>query len=199
MSTNYVPLFGAYDSTTGALQGFMTVGGVLTPLVPGSTTMAGLTDRTSYDLPTNNTPLNAALAAATTKFRLKTPAANNDYVGFTDQGLLASASFTRWQSVGINSSGQLALASATNGILSLGLLVADVASGAAGEFLNHGVARNDSWSWTPGGPVWVSVTTGGITQLRPAASGNVQQPIGFARSATTILINVGQAYNVTAT
>jgi hypothetical protein len=198
MSTNYLPLFGAYDATSGALQGFATVGGSVTPLVPGSTTMAGLTDRTTYDLPTNNGPLAAALAAASTKFRFKTPAANNDYTGFTDQGLLASGSFTRWQVVGINGSGQLALASATNGILALGLLVADVASSAAGEYLNHGIARNDSWTWTPGAALWISPTTGGLTQTKPAATGNVQQPIGFARTASTIFINIGNAFNVTA-
>jgi len=198
MTTNYVPLYGAFDATSGALLGFAVVGGGTTPLVPGSTTLAGLTDIASYNLPANNTPLAAALASVQTKFQFKTPAADNTIVGFTDQGLLAGENLTRWQAVGINSSGAVVKASATNGILALGLALADTTSGNAVEFLNHGIARSSGWSWTPGLPIWLSVTTGGLTQTRPAASGNVQQPIGFARSATTILVNIGQAYNVTA-
>ena len=198
MSTTYQQLWGAFDSSTGALQGFAVVGGGTTPLVPGSTTLAGLTDIASYNLPLNNTPLATALAAIQTKFQFKTPATDNSVIGFTDQGLLAGTDLTRWNAVGINSSGQVVKASATNGILCLGLVIADVTSGSAAEFLSHGVARSSGWSWTPGLPVWLSVTTGGLTQTRPAATGNIQQPIGFARSATTILVNIGQAYNVTA-
>lgn len=198
MTTNYTPLFGAFDATSGALTGFAIVGGGTTPLVPGSTTAAGLTDVLMYDFPTNNVPIKNALAAATTKFKFKTPATDQDWVGFTDTGLLAGATIAQWQAVGLNSSGQVILAGAAGSTLCLGLAVAAATSGNPVEFINHGVARSSNWSWTPGLPVWLSVTTGGLTQTRPAATGNIQQPIGFARSATTILVNIGQAYNVTA-
>lgn len=57
--------------------------------------------------------------------------------------------------------------------------------------LLYGKARNDLWSLTPG-LVYLSTTTGGITQTPPSGSGQVVQVIGVAIAANQILFNPQQ-------
>lgn len=138
-----------------------------------------------------------AAASSALKTSLIAPTTNDDFVGATVKVANASASFTKWQAVSVNGSSQTILASAS-GALAFGLLVADVASGALSEFLIQGIARHDGWSWTPGGAIWLSTTSGALTQVEPTASGNVSQNIGFAISPSLILVNIGQSFNFTA-
>lgn len=138
----------------------------------------------------------APIVTSGTKTSLTVPSSDGDYSGVTVKVANAAASLTKWQAVGVNSSGLVALASAT-GIMSLGLLVADVASGAQAEFLIQGLARKDGWAWTPGQPIWLSGTAGALTQIEPTATGAVSEPIGWAITPTVILVNVGQAFNFT--
>lgn len=48
---------------------------------------------------------------------------------------------------------------------------------------------------TPG-KQWLSTTPGKSTNTRPAASGNIQQPVGFATTATSLTFNVGETIKV---
>lgn len=48
---------------------------------------------------------------------------------------------------------------------------------------------------TPG-KQWLSTSPGLPTNTRPTASGNVQQPVGFATSATNLTFNVGETIKV---
>jgi len=50
------------------------------------------------------------------------------------------------------------------------------------EILLHGFIRNEDWAWTPGGMIYVSPTTGVITQTKPSASGQQVQILGVAIS-----------------
>ncbi len=62
-----------------------------------------------------------------------------------------------------------------------------VSANASGNFLLRGVIRNDSWTWTIGGKLYVSAATAGaLTQTRPATTGNQVQIVGYALSATVI-------------
>lgn len=48
---------------------------------------------------------------------------------------------------------------------------------------------------TPG-KQWLSTTAGKSQAIRPSASGNVQQPVGYAISATSLTFNVGETIKV---
>lgn len=52
--------------------------------------------------------------------------------------------------------------------------------------LLEGFVRNDTWSWTPGAPVYVSTTQGTFTQTAPSGTGDQVQVVGLAYSATVI-------------
>jgi hypothetical protein len=57
------------------------------------------------------------------------------------------------------------------------------------EILLLGFIRDDSWSWTPGGLVYVSPTQGTLTQTIPTGAGKFVQVAGIARSATILFFN----------
>lgn len=52
--------------------------------------------------------------------------------------------------------------------------------------MKQGYVRDDTWTWTPGGNIYVDTTTGGLTQTAPTADGNIVQVVGTAESATVI-------------
>lgn len=141
--------------------------------------------------------LSGIFSGAGVKNKLAMPGANDDFAGTTVYGVAANSTIAKWQAVGINDSGTLSLAGSTSGQLCHGVAVVSATPGGATEFLNQGIARHDAWTWVPGDAVWLSETLGGLTQTRPATSGDVQQPIGFALASNAILVNIGQGYNVT--
>ena len=54
------------------------------------------------------------------------------------------------------------------------------------EVLLQGFIKNESWTWTPGGFIYVSPTTGIITQTKPSTSGQQFQILGVAVSDNMI-------------
>jgi len=65
-----------------------------------------------------------------------------------------------------------------------------IAEDASGVFVMQGFVRDDSWSWTPGTLLYVSASTAGlITSTIPTTTGNQDQIIGIAISATIIFFN----------
>jgi len=54
------------------------------------------------------------------------------------------------------------------------------------KVLLHGIIRNDDWNWTTGpgkdGLIYVSTTTGTLTQTQPSGENDVIQPVGYALS-----------------
>lgn len=66
-----------------------------------------------------------------------------------------------------------------------------ITSNASGLFVvGTSVIQNNSWSWTPGGLLYLSVTTAGaMTQTVPTGSGQCVVVLGVALSATTIYFN----------
>lgn len=57
------------------------------------------------------------------------------------------------------------------------------------KVLLQGFIRDDSWSWTVGGTIYVSVAAGGLTQTAPSASGEQVQAIGRATVSNTFYFN----------
>lgn len=53
------------------------------------------------------------------------------------------------------------------------------------KVLLEGQICNTSWDWSAG-PIYISTTTGGLTQTAPSGTGDQVQKIGFALSADTI-------------
>lgn len=67
------------------------------------------------------------------------------------------------------------------------MALAGIAADADGLFLEIGKVRDDSWSWTVGGILWIDTSTAGaLTQTKPTGSGNQIQEAGIAMAATVI-------------
>ena len=77
----------------------------------------------------------------------------------------------------------------TSGITHMAL--ATISTDASGEFAGPGsYVRNDAWSWTPGGYLYLDTTTaGGMTQTPPSGTDDAIQIIGKAETATVIFFN----------
>ena len=66
------------------------------------------------------------------------------------------------------------------------------------SLLLDGIARDDSWTWTVGGLLFVSETPGAMTHTPPATASAVRQCIGYAISATIVRFCPNLAYVVNA-
>jgi hypothetical protein len=55
--------------------------------------------------------------------------------------------------------------------------------------LRRGWIRDDAWSWTPGAPVYISTTGGGLTQTKPSGTGDQVQIVGYAETADILDFN----------
>jgi hypothetical protein len=53
-----------------------------------------------------------------------------------------------------------------------------------------GRIQDDSWAWTPGLPVYVSTTAGGLTQTAPSTTNQLIQSVGLADRADQIVLNI---------
>ncbi len=113
-------------------------------------------------------------------------ATNNTYEGHTIVGLNAGATIAQWETVYLGGSSTWLLADA-NGASTYparGLAVAAYVNTNAALILVSGTVKNNSWAWTPGGTIYLSTTTGGLTQTAPTASADKVQTVGYALAAT---------------
>lgn len=53
--------------------------------------------------------------------------------------------------------------------------------------LLQGYIRNDSWGFTPNGCVWVSTTSGVLSQTAPSGSAELVHPVGYAHTSGILL------------
>ena len=67
------------------------------------------------------------------------------------------------------------------------IALATISADASGSFLMMGVVRDDSWTWTVGGLLYLSATAGAVTQTAPSTSGDQVQILGVATHADRIL------------
>ena len=121
---------------------------------------------------------------------------DDTYSGLTVSGLLAGATIAQWEAVYLDGSStwQLADANGSGTYPAVGLAVAAYSSTNPAVVVYSGTVRNDAWSWTPGGVIYLSATAGGLTQTAPATSGDKVQQIGRALTADIILLNVNSEY-----
>lgn len=62
------------------------------------------------------------------------------------------------------------------------------------DVLLLGIFRKDTWSWTPNKIIYVSTTTGLMTQIRPDGLGQNVQELGFALTPTIMIFNPDKSY-----
>ena len=63
------------------------------------------------------------------------------------------------------------------------MALAIIALDATGSFLFIGIARDDTWAWTPGATLYLSETAGAITATAPTVTDTVTQVLGVATHA----------------
>ncbi len=121
---------------------------------------------------------------------------NNAYNGNRIVGLNAGEALIAWDAVYLTSASQWkrATASGSTANPSRGLVVAAYSSGNSAAVLTFGTARNTSWSWTPGAPIYLGTTTGTLTQTTPSISGYQAQQVGFALTSTVGAFNFTNEY-----
>jgi hypothetical protein len=76
----------------------------------------------------------------------------------------------------------------------MGMAIATINADNAGNILLHGTSRDDSWTWTVGGVVYLSTTAGAATQTQPSATNDVIQVLGVATSTNRIYFNPAEDY-----
>ena len=94
----------------------------------------------------------------------------------------------------VNSDGEMAIgkADAIATASCVGLAMAAITGASSGNFLLFGLARDDTWTWTVGGMIYLSTTgstTNTLTQTTPSGSGDVVQILGVATHADRMLFN----------
>ena len=93
----------------------------------------------------------------------------------------------------INGSSQMAKARADviGTADAIGIASAAITVSTTGTFvLGNSFIQNNSWTWTPGGFVYLSAATAGaITQTAPSSTNNAVVILGVAFSATVIYFN----------
>ncbi|KKM04532.1 hypothetical protein LCGC14_1763260, partial [marine sediment metagenome] len=57
------------------------------------------------------------------------------------------------------------------------------------KVIMQGFVRDDVWGWTVGGVIYVSETTGTLTQTAPSTTGSQVQAVGFATHANRMYFN----------
>src|SRR5436190_11475370 len=177
--------------TQGNLVGAVTTAGGVTFAadiqVPAEAYGVGWND--SNEVPTKNDvydQMEALLVGAVTGIGLTAAHSSDDtYTGTTIVGKNAGATIAQWETVYLDSSStwQLADANGSGPYPARGMAVAAYVNTNAATILVHGTVRNDAWSWTVGGTIYLSTTAGGLTQTAPSTSGDKVQAVGFALDA----------------
>jgi len=185
--TNQIPVAaGGTNLTTITANNIITGNGTGTPILIAPGTNGNL-------LVSNGTAWASATPALSFSGALGT---DDTYSGLAVSGLLAGATIAQWEAVYLDGSStwQLADANGSGTYPAVGLAVAAYSSTNPAVVVYSGTVRNDAWSWTPGGVIYLSATAGGLTQTAPSTSGDKVQQIGRALTADIILLNVNSEY-----
>lgn len=90
-----------------------------------------------------------------------------------------------WKAVGTDSS-------MTKGML--GMATGSVTANNTGNFLIYGTIRDDTWTWTTGGELYVPTSAGNPTATQPTASGHIVRVVGYATTDDELFFNPGDTY-----
>ena len=191
---------GTAATVTGAAQSNITSLGTLTTLtvdnvITNGTTIGHTDDTDLMTLADGSLTLAGDLKLADGKnINLTTPllaGADHTATGTTAQ-MLAGAAITACQLVCIHSTTQEVVpadASAAATSRAIGIALADIADTATGTILLHGFVRDDTFNFTTGGVVFLSETTGALTQTAPTTGDAFVQAVGIALEPDVVFIN----------
>ena len=191
---------GTAATVTGAAQSNITSLGTLTTLtvdnvITNGTTIGHTDDTDLMTLADGSLTLAGDLKLADGKnINLTTPllaGADHTATGTTAQ-MLAGAAITAFQLVCIHSTTQEVVpadASAAATSRAIGIALADIADTATGTILLHGFVRDDTFNFTTGGVVFLSETTGALTQTAPTTGDAFVQAVGIALEPDVVFIN----------
>lgn len=121
---------------------------------------------------------------------------DNSYSGVTITGINGGENISQWEAVYFSfTDGEWMKASASlaGKFPAAGIAVASTTNGAPAVVLTSGIIRHDAWSWSAGA-LYLSTTTGGLTQTSPSSAGECVQPIGWAITPDIVFLNFNQAY-----
>lgn len=128
---------------------------------------------------------------------------NEPTVDATASGLIVSATVdTNAEGIGaplfMAADGHLDTADADSSTTSPCVALALETGTGSKKILVHGILRLDSWNWTigPGSAslIYISTTTGTLTQTQPSGTDDVIQPVGWALSDDCIYFNPSMIY-----
>jgi hypothetical protein len=124
----------------------------------------------------------------TAQVTLETTLANGQAVGIVDKKTVDANATGFGAALYVASDGNLeeADASSMSTLRCMGLAL-EAGTGADKKILRWGRIRNDTWSWTVGGLIYVSTTTGALTQTAPSGSGEFVQVVGEAEASNIIM------------
>lgn len=122
-----------------------------------------------------------------------TPGVNQTASGITIQ-LVANENQAFGDVCYINSSGKAQIGDADSVTTSrcVAMSLGTVLANATGVYLLSGIARNDTWNWTVGGPVYLTTTgttTNTLSQTAPSGSADAVQVLGIATHADRMFFN----------
>ena len=132
---------------------------------------------------TNSSTTNMAIIAA--HYTVTADALTDDtYSGIPLIGRVAGETLTQWDLVRYHTDGKWYKADADGASLpayeAKGIAVAGAAADALVTILRTGTVRNDGWTWTAGGAVYLSTTAGAMTQTKNTTSTQMDQQVGWA-------------------
>ncbi len=137
----------------------------------------------------NSLELDGALSATDKWSGVTVSGTAGTTVAFGDALYIAVAD-SRWELVD-------ASAASTSGSVPVLLALGASTDGSAVELLVQGIVRDTAWSWTVGGPIYLSETgtTGNtLTQTAPTTTDSVTKVVGYAISATEMVWNPSVDY-----
>ena len=127
-----------------------------------------------------------------------TAAPGSDHLASGIKIALTATATSNFGDVGyIASTGKVTFVDADAIASGIGLVMcadAQIAADASGNWLAFGVARDDTWAWTVGGLIYITVTatTGNtLSQTAPTGTDDVVLPVGVALSADTMFFKPG--------
>jgi hypothetical protein len=122
----------------------------------------------------------SAISQFLTQTNLKNSLSDGGYSGITSRVEVNANSVGKYAVLYMTSNGYEP-ANATSDSKTPGNVIALVSgTGSDVLVLKSGFVRNSSWSFTKGGPVYLSTSDGGVTQTKPSSTDNAVQYLGEA-------------------
>jgi hypothetical protein len=143
----------------------------------------------------NSETIALQLFRGTDYFLTEAPALNTTANGIKEQ-LVAGENLVFGDVCYFKSDGKLWKSSASTAgtYPALFMALGTITANNSGMFVLNGVVRNDTWNWTVGGAIYLSTTSGSITQTQPSATDNAIQVLGIATHADRLYFNPSVDY-----